>query len=279
MRYTLQIVAAWILCFAPCLAFAQDCGESVTVSSGDTLFGIAQECGTSVSALVDANDQVTNPDVIRIGWELRIPDGERVETDPQPPRTEPERPRTEPRQSRWTGSVRVAPGSGAPGTTVRVLASGFPPTTAVNIGVGPVGSEYEIVRRNVRTNANGGLITSAQLPEYADPNSQWRFVVVTEDQRIRGRSEPFDVRAEREGVVGDPADDRGEDRVVVRGQLTDEGVECPALRDQDGTLYTLTGSTGQFSTGDHVRVEGTIAEMSICMQGTTIAIHEIRSAR
>jgi|GEM_PF-6753045 len=66
--------------------------------------------------------------------------------------------------------------------------------------------------------------------------------------------------------------------VRVRGRLTDEGVECQALRGDDGKLYTLGGDLKGFKTGDRVVVEGTVAEMSICMQGTTIGVTKIERA-
>jgi hypothetical protein len=61
--------------------------------------------------------------------------------------------------------------------------------------------------------------------------------------------------------------------VTITGKLTSEGVECRALR-ADGTneLYTLVGKTGGFQSGDRVKVVGKIAEISHCMQGTTIAV-------
>jgi hypothetical protein len=67
-------------------------------------------------------------------------------------------------------------------------------------------------------------------------------------------------------------------KMVVRGVLTAEGVECQALRGDDGTLYTLAGVAGKmegFEVDDRVRVEGTVAEMSICQQGTTLDVKKI----
>jgi uncharacterized Ntn-hydrolase superfamily protein len=66
--------------------------------------------------------------------------------------------------------------------------------------------------------------------------------------------------------------------VEVAGVLTDEGIECRALRGDDGRLYTLTGDLGDFATGDRVKVTGTKVEMSICMQGTTLAVKRIEKA-
>lgn len=64
--------------------------------------------------------------------------------------------------------------------------------------------------------------------------------------------------------------------MCVRGKLTDEGVECQAMRGDDGTLYTFTrGQAGDARTGDSLCVCGSIAGMSFCMQGRTIAVTRI----
>jgi hypothetical protein len=66
--------------------------------------------------------------------------------------------------------------------------------------------------------------------------------------------------------------------IVVVGTLTDEGIECQALReDKTDKLYTLT-KNGGFKRGDHVKVTGPIAEVSICQQGTTISVNTIVKA-
>ena len=68
--------------------------------------------------------------------------------------------------------------------------------------------------------------------------------------------------------------------VNVTGVLTDEGVECPALRGDDGQLYTLNrGATEGFSVGDRVRVVGKVAEISFCGQGTTLEVLSIKAAK
>jgi hypothetical protein len=65
------------------------------------------------------------------------------------------------------------------------------------------------------------------------------------------------------------------DPVTIEGVLTDEGVTCPAMRGDDGELYTLAGDIGELQPGQRVRVTGEVAEMSICMQGTTIGVDDI----
>ena len=62
---------------------------------------------------------------------------------------------------------------------------------------------------------------------------------------------------------------------TVRGTLTNEGVECQALRSTTGDLFTLVGNLGGFKAGDRVVVVGTEAEISYCMQGTTLGIISI----
>jgi tetratricopeptide (TPR) repeat protein len=78
------------------------------------------------------------------------------------------------------------------------------------------------------------------------------------------------------GAASDGAAEHG--AVEVTGRLTGEGVECPALRAEDGTLYTLTGDLAGFGPGDRVRLTGRVAETSICMQGTTLAVDSIEAA-
>jgi len=65
------------------------------------------------------------------------------------------------------------------------------------------------------------------------------------------------------------------DTIRVQGRLTEVGVECPALRGPAGELYTLTRRNLEFPPGTEVRVVGTIAEVSICMQGTTLSVESI----
>ena len=62
-------------------AHAQDetrtgaCGASVTISLGDTLTNIAARCGVSPGALLEANPQIRDPDVVPLGTSLAIPGG------------------------------------------------------------------------------------------------------------------------------------------------------------------------------------------------------------
>ncbi len=67
--------------------------------------------------------------------------------------------------------------------------------------------------------------------------------------------------------------------VIVKGRLTDEGVECQTLRANNGELYTLTGNLRRFKVGDKVRVVGEVVDISFCMQGTTLSVINIRRTK
>ena len=68
------LVAMLIAAFATTSsAFAAGCGSSVTVVSGDTLFKIANRCGTTVSALRRANPDLGSSNLIFPGQVLQLP--------------------------------------------------------------------------------------------------------------------------------------------------------------------------------------------------------------
>jgi len=63
--------------------------------------------------------------------------------------------------------------------------------------------------------------------------------------------------------------------VKIQGEMTSDGVECPAMRADNGAVYTLLGDLKGFKKGDRVTVEGTPVQMSFCMQGTTLQVTQI----
>jgi len=68
-------------------------------------------------------------------------------------------------------------------------------------------------------------------------------------------------------------------RVTIIGQLTNEGVECQALRGDNGELYTLLGGElGGLPVDARVRVIGERLEFSSCQQGITIRVQSITPA-
>jgi hypothetical protein len=65
--------------------------------------------------------------------------------------------------------------------------------------------------------------------------------------------------------------------IIVTGTL-EIGPECPALRSDGGVLYSLLiPNQGQFSYGKHVRIEGHLAAVSICSNGSAIFVDHMES--
>ncbi len=70
----LALVAMLVATFATTSpAFAAGCGSSVTVVKGDTLYKIANRCGTTVSALQRANPDLGSGSLIYPGQVLQLP--------------------------------------------------------------------------------------------------------------------------------------------------------------------------------------------------------------
>lgn len=170
-------------------------------------------------------------------------------------------------------AITVEPVRGPAGTEVRVGARNFPPDAVLDVGFAPPRSEYEVVART-RTSGTGSTAAVVRVPRHAEPGP-YVFVVAYPPTMLRLTSDTFHVTPEQAG--GAMTDDTA-GTVRVTGRLTDEGVECPALRGDDGQLYTLAGDARGFGPGDRVTVVGTVAEMSTCMQGTTISVGSIERA-
>ena len=81
------------------------------------------------------------------------------------------------------------------------------------------------------------------------------------------------------GAAGDHKSGKDSARVTVVGRLTSEGVECQALRGDDGQLYTLLGGElGDLPVDTRVSVVGERLEFSSCQQGVTIRVQSIAPA-
>jgi endonuclease YncB( thermonuclease family) len=66
--------------------------------------------------------------------------------------------------------------------------------------------------------------------------------------------------------------------VCLSLRVTDEGVECPALRGADGALYTIAGKAALPGPGEEVCVCGRFVDISTCQQGKTLVPRRIGPA-
>jgi hypothetical protein len=132
--------------------------------------------GYPVSAYIDyeinIEDEEQGFDILK--FETRLPTN--IETSP----------------ATMTPAITISPNSGPPGTTIQLMGGGFSPNMLVNIGVGRVNSEYDLIT-STNTDRNGNLDTTIEIPEFVTPQDQWVIVVATEDQTEKAVSTPFDV--------------------------------------------------------------------------------------
>lgn len=152
----------------------------------------------------------------------------------------------------------VSPRSGPPGTVVTLRTTNMPGATPVRIGVGAIRFGFEEVAQTLTSNA-GEIEVTVEVPSWARNDLAHFFIVFDFYFVPIALSDAFHV-TDQDGII------RRE------GTITSEGVECPALRGEDGVLYTLTGDVAALTAGDAVAVRGTLAESSLCMQGTTIQV-------
>jgi hypothetical protein len=163
----------------------------------------------------------------------------------------------------------VTPATAAPGAAVTVTAVGLPGETDVEVGFGPADAAPTVIGSGT-TSDRGVFESAATVPEKAVPGATGVFSVETADGRVRLVSAPF--------AIVSPGPPPGT-KLNVTGTLSNEGAECPALRGDDGKLYTLTDpAAGGFRPGDRIHVSGEVAGMSICLQGIPLTGTTITAA-
>ena len=155
----------------------------------------------------------------------------------------------------------VEPRFGPAGTEVSVYTENLPLQARVHIGVGRTGFGWEALAE-AEQGELGEVGATVLIPEFATWERPLVFIVFNGIFSPIGISDPFHV-----------TDDRG--MVLRRGRVTDEGLSCLTLRDEDDYVYALTGDVGDLSPGDEVVVEGTYSEASPCTEGSSIGVVEV----
>lgn len=171
------------------------------------------------------------------------------------------------------GQRRVAPDSlrmiqeieplhGPRGAVVTVYTENLPLQAKVHVGVGATRTGFEALSEGEQ-GMWGEVSGAIAIPETAPYDRALLIVAFDAIFAPIGLSDPFHVT-------------RADGTLERTGRITDEGVECLAMRDGDEFLYTLVGNTDGLSDGDLVVVEARYVEMSACQQGTTLEVIESR---
>jgi hypothetical protein len=95
-------------------------------------------------------------------------------------------------EQEYYGTVEISPQSGAPGTLIRIRARDFPPNAKVEIGVGRVNSEYDVVA-TAQTDGQGRVDTQIKMPPFVGPADDWVIVVEADHRPAKAVSGVFDI--------------------------------------------------------------------------------------
>lgn len=247
------------------------CGAQYTVQTGDTLAAIADRCGTSVDALVEANEVVTNPARISVGWELTIP-GARASLGPDA-EVRPPVPDEAAEAALAEGTYQVEPGDSF-ASIATALQVPMRELMAANEDVDPFALRPG---QALRLPANPGVPADSETP----PAGQGAEGPAEEAAREPGPAEGTDARldpanaAERDAQAADERqagpgrqseEDGAAEPLMLEGRVQ-TGAECPVLRTPDGDVYSLVSADYGFMPGEYVEIEGETIDMSFCMQG------------
>lgn len=89
-------------------------------------------------------------------------------------------------------SIMVLPSKVAVGKAVEVNGAGFPANAVVELGIGRVDSEYDLVA-STETNDIGAFQAQFTIPDFVDPEDRWVIVATTDEGRIKGFSETLQI--------------------------------------------------------------------------------------
>jgi lipoprotein-anchoring transpeptidase ErfK/SrfK len=158
MRKYLEISLIGALLFillglaSPALA-QSECGQEYTVARGDSLSKIARRCGTTLSALLEANPDINTPDRIKVGQKIAL-----EKPTPQGP------------------SLSITPETGKPGAQIEIKVEGFPARSSVRFLIAPEPDsgepQYELIQ-TVRTDSSGSAALQATIPQAPEAEEAW----------------------------------------------------------------------------------------------------------
>ncbi len=158
----------------------------------------------------------------------------------------------------------VEPRMGPPGTVVDVYTENLPPQAKIHVGVGAMRAGFEALAEGTQE-IWGEVSATVRVPGYANWERPLVFIVFNGVFSPIGISDPFHV-----------TDDNG--MVQRTGRITDEGLGCVTLRDNDQYVYALSGDLGDLSPGDEVVVEGSISLSGPCGGADAIEVVDWRKS-
>ncbi len=154
----------------------------------------------------------------------------------------------------------VEPRLGPPGTVVEIYTENLPPQARIHVGIGAMRAGFEALAEGTQE-MWGEVSATVKVPGYANWERPLVFIVFNGVFSPIGISDPFHV-----------TDDSG--MVQRTGRITDEGLGCVTMRDNDQYVYALSGDVEGLQPGDEVVVEGPVTLAGPC--GGADAIEVVR---
>jgi len=152
----------------------------------------------------------------------------------------------------------VVPRSGPPGTQVEIYTENLPPQAKIHVGVGAMRAGFEALAEGTQQ-IWGEVSATVRVPDYASWERPIVFIVFNGIFSPIGISDPFHVT--------------NDDGFVQRtGRITDEGLACVTLRDNDQYMYALAGDVAELKPGDEVVVEGPVTLSGSCSGADEIEV-------
>jgi hypothetical protein len=155
-----------------------------------------------------------------------------------------------------SASLMVAVTSAMPGEAVGLTGANFPANTAVQIGIGPVASEYQIIA-SAQTGAEGRFTTQVSVPATATPGQQYVFVAEVNNTVVTAN--PITIAGAGGGQSGDGVNQ------PVNGLISRTYMYLIALEDggQSGPLIGCNDSAVPVI----IDIEPTNAPMTVAING------------
>jgi hypothetical protein len=153
---------------------------------------------------------------------------------------------------------QVDPLFGPSGTVVTIYTENLPLQAKVHVGVGATRTGFEALYQ-AEQGMWGEVSATITIPENVPTDRAVLLVAFDAIFAPIGLSDPFHVT-------------RPDGTLQRTGKVTGEGVECLAMRDTDGFLYTLIGNVAGLAAGQDVIVQARYVETSTCQQGTTLDV-------
>lgn len=151
-------------------------------------------------------------------------------------------------------SLTVESTGASPGEVVTLRGAGFPASAVVEIGIGPQGSEYDIIDATQAGN-DGDFTVEVHVPAYAESGESWVFVAQVDNGKVIADPIAINAAGQAPAVgVNEAVDGLFRRTNIYLIALGDNGQSGPLVGCQDSAVAVV------------VEIEPTVAPMTAAIQ-------------